>query len=307
MKSFILSKRFLVPLFILWLLHLAYLGWEMWRTYKDNLNGKGFPFSLKFKWILNLVAGSALVLSFLVAFLVAMILYSHYYVKKERPILKIFFSTYNIIVLILIASTVFAYKSFAEPKIRLKGYDLLSQIIWAKSNQEFKDKAPELEKMPAYKTPATMTLTELFQARDSLRSIKDVGAEFEFPYLRNDKRELQRIKYEINKRATVPFSVILFYFLGVLVGASFYRLHVIVPFLVGYLIIFTLWFYIEIFLERLYKKDQIGVFLGSNGAAIFFAFIAVAGFLILRKYGVFHKKTDIDQMEPIVSDKQETQ
>jgi len=300
MKAVILSRRFLVPLFILWLLHLAYLSWKLWRAYKDDLNGKGFPFSLKFKWMLNLVAGSALLLSFLVAFLIAMAFYSHYYVRKKRPTLKIFFSTSNIIILILIASTGFLYKSFAEPKIRLRGYDLLSQIIWAKSNEEFKYKAPEIEKMPAYKTPATMILTELFHARDSLRSIKNVNKEFEFPYLRNDKRELQRIKYEINKRVTLPFTVILFYFLGGLVGASFYRLHIIVPFLVGYLIIFTLWFYMEMFFERLYKKDEISLFLGSNGALIVFAFITATGFLVLKKHGVFHNKTDVDQMDPIV-------
>ena len=292
MKVFLFSRRFLVPLLIIWILHLIYVEWEMWRLWKDDLTGKGLPTSLKFEWLLIQASGYIMPLSFLVSFLIAMIIYSHYRAKKEKHISPDFFSTWNLLSVIFLAVIAFLYTSFIEPRSNLKSQELLAEIIWAKSYDELKDGLRNPKAGKSFKGPGTMTITELFHAKDSLKATYNIKEEYDFPYLNKDQRVLRKIQQEINKKISLPFTVILFYFIGLFLGASFYKIHVIDPLLIGYLILFVSWYYIRQVFERLYFKEDVEGFLGSNAATMFFGLLAIAWFLVLRKYEFFTEKNN---------------
>jgi len=288
MKVFLFSKRFLIPLCIFWILHLAYVEWEMWRLYEPDLAGKGFSSSFKMKWLLTQATGNVMPLAFLISFLIAMVFYSHYRVKKDKYIAANFFSKWSLLAVIFLAIVAFLYTSYIEPKSNFRSQVLLARIIWSKSVSEFKGISAE----GFSKSPAMMTIAELFHASDSLKTTDDIKEDHDSRYLNNNQRKLYKIRYEINKKISLPFLVILFYFLGMFLGASCYKIHVIVPFLIGYLIIFISWYYLQRIFERLYHGVNVGAFIGSNAATIFFSLLAVAWFFVLRKYGLFTMKNN---------------
>jgi len=290
MKYFILSRRFLIPLFIVWILHIAYLEWEMWRLYGADLQGKHFPASLIFEWLFLQAAGDLMIFAFLIAFLVAIVFFSYNIVNKKRSISSGFLSTWNLIVVLLFSTAVFIYASFIAPKDKLRSYEMLAALVWTKSYDEFKTGAFNIQGQ-GHKSSTTMTLPELFHAKDSLEAQDNIKEKYDFSRLSN-QREFDRIRYEINKKIGLPFTVIVFYFLGICVGALFYRTHVIVPVLFSYFILFTAWFYIHSVFESLYYRQSLGVFFAANGTTLIFAFAAIALFFALKKSHLFKNKDD---------------
>ncbi len=289
MKIFILSRRFLIPFFIVLLLHFAYIEVLEWSIWEDELYGKGVPSSLIYKWLLSRIGGSLLILSFVNSFFIAVVFYSHYNVRKERFISSTFFSKWNLLVVILLSLSAFLYISFAEPKNNIKRMEVLAEIVWAKPGEEFADDSLKLTpRSTHYKDNArSMNINELFNARDSLRALDNNGEEFSFPYGTAGTGQLRTVEYLIGKKFALPFVLIMFYVLGIFFGASFYKLHVIVPLIVGYFIFLTGWYYVQNVFEWLYKRQDFSAFIGSNGATIIFSVLAVVWFFVLKKYKLF--------------------
>jgi len=288
MRIFLFSGRFLAPFFIVWVFHLGFILWEAWHTWKQELTKKGLPSSLRNEFLLNQVASPVLLLTFLIAFLTAMVFYSHYRVRKEKHIPTKLFSVFNLTTVVLIAFIAFLHTSFREPAINARGQELLSKIVYG----DYTDTVPGNSKTAYRKAPRMMTIIELFRAKDSLKATYNINEKYNFPYLNNSQRELDRIRYEIGRKFSLPLNIIVFYFIGIFLGASLYRIHVIVPFLISYLVLFTLWYYVQQVIERLYHRQIIGVFFVAGGTAILFALLGVAWFFVLRKYRMFKKKND---------------
>ena len=291
MKIFLFSKRFLIPLFIVWFLQLAYTEWEVWRLWRDDFKGKGIPSSVIYRWLL-LQLTPVMVLSFVNSFLVALVFYSHYQVRKERSISSKLFSKWNLLAVILISLLAFLYSSFIEPANGAKNRALLAEIVWARAGEKFGDDSLRFtpRATDSRKNPRAMNIRELFNARDSLKVSGKDSKEFNFPYINQSGTELRTVEFLINKKFALLFIMILFYFLGIFLGASFYKIHVIVPLLVGYFIFLTGWYYMQRVFEWLYKRQEIGAFLGANGATIIFAVLVFAWFFVLKKYGLFSNR-----------------
>ena len=301
MRVFLFSKRFLIPLFIVWILHLAFLGWELWYTYEDNLTGKDLPSSLIIELLLLQLAGGLLTTTFLIAFLVAIVFYSHYLIKKDKIISQRFFSVMNMIALGCISVAALLYTSFVEPKSNLKSKAILAEIVYA--GLPNKDRLITNEPR---KSATEMTLPELFHARDSLNSKYDINEEYEFSYLNNNQRQLDKIRYEIGRKISLPLNIIVFYFIGIFLAASFHKLRVVIPLIVSYLILLFSWFYIQRIFENLYYKKVLGVFFAAGGMAMLFVLLAITWFFVLKKYGLFKRNILPDTSATIDFEKTES-
>ena len=297
MKIFILSRRFWIPFFVVLLLHVFYIEWQDWNTWKDELKGKGLPSSLIYQWLLTRIAGALLLLSFVNSFFIALVFYSHYHVKKEKFIPSKFFSTWNLLVVIILSLSAFLYTSFAEPKNNIRTMELLEKIVWSTPGEQPADDSVGLTSKSSHykKNPRLMNINQLFNARDSLRAMENKEEEFSFPYGTTGNGELRTVEYLISKKFALPFSVIVFYFLGIFFGATFYKLHVIIPVITGYFILLSGWYFVQRLFEWLYHQQHIGVFLGSHGATIFFSLLGVVWFYVLKKYKLFKINNNDDQ------------
>src|SRR4030095_14622653 len=212
MKIFLFSKRFLLTLFIVWILLLGYIGWSFWRLWSDDFEGKGLSSRVIFEFMLSHLGGPAIIMIFTSAFLLAIIFYSHFKVRKERFISLNFFSAWNLLAIILISLVAFLYTAYIEPNNATKSQALLAEIVWAKPGNKFKYDSIKLnikKRTSEFKPPTSMNINELFTARDSLRE-KDKEKEFSFPYYNRDNSQLAKIEYTIAKKISWPFVVILF-------------------------------------------------------------------------------------------------
>jgi hypothetical protein len=287
MRVFLFSKRFLIPLFIVWILHLAFLGWELWYTYEDSLTGKSLPSSLIMEFLLFQLAGALLTTTFLIAFLIAIVFYSHYFIKKDKIISQQFFSVMNLIALGVISVTAFLYTSFAEPKSNLRSKAILAEIVYSRPGDKPTDINDRIRTSETRKSVTEMTLPELCHARDSLKSKYDINEEYDFSYLNNNQRQLDKIRFEIGKKISLPLNIVLFYFMGIFLAASFHKLSVVVPLIGSYIYLLISWFYIQRIFENLYYRKVLGVFFAAGGTAILFALLAIAWFFGLKNYGLF--------------------
>ncbi len=176
---------------------------------------------------------------------------------------------------------------------------LLTEIVYAKPGEKFEEDSLKISTTSAdYKmTPRLMNINELFHARDSMRAAENNGKGFDLDDFINTKKELIAVEYLINKKLALPFVVILFYFLGIFLSASFYKIHVIAPVLISYIILLTGWHYIQRIFEWLYKRQDIGGFLGANGATIIFSLLVLVWFYVLKKYKLFETKDSLEQAD----------
>ena len=298
MKIFLFSRRFLIPFFIVLLLHFVYIEWQDWNAWKDELKGKGLPSSLIYQWLLTRIAGSLLILSFVNSFFIAVVFYSHHNVRKERFISSEFFSKWNLLAVILLSLTAFLYTSFAEPKNNIKTMELLKEIVWAKPGEQLADDSLKITPRSSdyKKNPRLMNINELFHAKDSLRALEKNGKEFSSPYFTAGNSKLRTVESLISKKFALPFVIILFYFLGIFFGASFYKIHVIVPLLISFFILLTGWYYVQRVFEWFYHQQHINAFLGANGTTIIFSLLVLVWFYVLKKYKLF-KTEDSDEQD----------
>lgn len=263
MKIFIFSRRFLIVFFSLLLLAGAYFFWEMRDLYYDDFKGKGLPSSVMTGWLLNNIAGRTLSLMILLSLLAGMSYYSHYASKRYGSAYKPF-SVLNITVVMAIALVLFLFVSFSAPSFTQRSLVTVSNMVFARTAEEFYK--AQKDTTPVTKTESIMTLPELIKEK------KEGG------------RPIKKLSYEIGKRIALPFSVILNYILGVLLGISFRRLPGIVPLLLSYFVLFAIIYYTDQYFRTQYNKDNIGSFLAANGTTIIFGMLAVVWYFILRRY-----------------------
>jgi hypothetical protein len=285
MKIFILSRRFLLPLFITWILHLGYAAWDMWRLYRYDFESKNMPASVKAEWLWGVVAGRVLITTFLLAFLVAMTWYSHYRMKKEsgyRP-----FALAPVLLVTGIAIAGFVYTSFCQPRITQRNMRLLSAVIYSGTLRDF---SMEIKNFPEiFKAPKAMTLPELLYARNELaREAMEPPTNPAFGnMLHRDRKE---IAYLIAEKEGLPVTIILFYILAVFLGASFRRVHLLFPLLIAYFIVFAGWYFGQEFSHKAYWREKLGAFWAANLMTLVLGIIALGWFFILQKRGVFRQK-----------------
>ena len=284
MKAFLISRRFLVPLFITWAGHLVYVGWRFHELYKDDFRGKGLPSSLMLQWLWSLV-GALMSLSFLLAFIVAMTFYSHYNMRKNKNEFRPF-SPINLMMVFVIALTGFLYTSFNEPRHNLQSKQILASIIYARSYSEYnlEIKRP----IDEYKSERMMTLRELYKRNVLLRSQKSIeppGNLFD----QGNERLIKEVNWQIAIKYALPFSIILFYIIGVFMGMSFYKVHWIIPILISWVLIFGGWYYCNRLFEFWFRNGKVNKFLGAFGPGILVCVLLGCWYFGLRKYGVFRK------------------
>jgi hypothetical protein len=280
MKVFIFSRRFLIPFFIVWIFTLGYLTWEFWELYRADFTGKGFRDSVIAEWLITLVGGKILYLSFLLALLAGVTFHSHYNSKRKVAVYMPF-SKVNILAIIVLALAGFIYMSFYEPLVSLRNKTLLSNIIYSGSDEELQ--SLQKDTLPATKHEITMTLSELYEARGIIAN-------------RDDKARLEgysmfirpeRIRYEIAKKTGVPFMIICVYALGVLLGISFRRLPRIVPLAIAYLFLYGALYYCDQYFRVQYFGGNTGILLGANGVTLIFGVLSIIWYFILRRSGFF--------------------
>lgn len=287
MKAFLFSRRFLIPLFITWAGYLVYLGWKLRELYKDDFSGKGLPSSLLFKWLWNVV-GELMLLSFLLAFVVAMTFYGHYNMKKNKSDFKPF-SPINLMMVFVIALTGFLYTSFNEPRHYLKSMHILSSVVYARSNNEYNlvIKKP----IDDYKSERMMTLPELYKRKAILRKQKSIESPGSF-FDEGNASLIKKVNWQIARKYALPFSIFLFYIIGVFMGMSFYKVHWIIPILISWLLLFGGWYYCNRLFEFWFKNGKVNVFLGVFGPGILVFVLLGCWYFGLRHYGIFKKKQE---------------
>jgi hypothetical protein len=286
MRIFLFSRRFLIPFFLILILHLVYFEWEAWQLYKDDLDKKGIPGSIKLEWMLRQAAGYVLSLSFLIAVLSGAVLYGHQYLKRNNDHRKIF-SPANILAIMIVSLVGFYYVSFLQPGNSTKARMLLADIVFARPEEPFERTTMELRK-----NWEQFTLPELYKARDSVQHVLLNPNSNLMDQLNTTKREYQRYDYLINNKIAYAFTIIVFYFFGILLGISFRKTVAAVPLLIGYFLLFPVWAYSEAILEELHARDKINAFLAGFGITILLALIGAGLFLLLRKYKFYKAREE---------------
>lgn len=291
MKVFVTSRRFLIPLLIVWIAQTGYLTWQMWIEYKGDFQGKGLPAWVKTEWFASLAAGSFVLPSFLAAFLVATAWYSHYRAKRDagcRP-----FSLISLLVATGIALLGFIYTSYCAPKMIGRNRELLVAVVYAGSSIEFEQaiKVPLL-----LRNPQVLTLPELLKTKDSLGLERQPAAD-DFVFGDNDNRKKREINYHIANKIGLPILILLFYVLGTLLGISFRRTYGAFPVLIAYFILFAGWYYGQEYFHRAYRREESGILMGANGMTLILTVIALGWLLIFRKYRMSGKEKNILQKE----------
>jgi hypothetical protein len=294
MKSFVVSKRFWIPFLVMLLTHIVALTWNIWMMYKDDFEGKILPPGIKTEWLWRQVSGKILLQCFLLAFIVGIIFYAHRAAKKDgeprRPL-----SLVNMIFAGLFSLLGFLHTSFYEPVNFRRGTGMLTEIIYARPGETV-----QLEKMNSddrINTPRTMTLPQLYQARNAVKSNEATAFD---NFFGDNKR---KISFSIAEKIAMPFTIIAFYLLGAVMGISFRRTHVIFPVLIVYFIVFSFLQFIQSYLERLYKREELSVFWGAYGMTVFAIVLAIVLLLILHSQGIFRRYNEeelynIDESKP---------
>lgn len=286
MKVFIFSKRFFIPFLIVFAGHFIYLTAEIYRVYQVDFNGKGVPSSVLWKWLWQ-SGGIFMGISFFAAFIVALSFYSHAKAKKDKNNFQPF-SRINILLVMVMAIAGFFYISFCVPKNTLKAAQILSNVVFARSYDEFK----KLMKDPVgnYKAERMMTLPELNRKKASAKNDENQHGISMFP--EKYRVAIQKINWEIARKYAFPLTIILFYITGIFVGLSFYKIHSIVAILFSYFFIFIGWYYCQQVFEYWYKRGAFNVFIGAFGAVMLLTVLLVGWYFGLKRYGAFDKKQE---------------
>jgi hypothetical protein len=287
MKIFLFSRRFLVPFFLTWILHLGFAEWKMWRLYKDDFAGKGLPGSLKTEWLLRQASGNLLLLSFLLALLIGTTYYAHQYLKRNSEHRSLF-SGKNLLVIVLLGLTGFYYTSFLQPGSEMKSRMLLADIVYASSKETFQRTTEAM-----YKTREMMTLPELYHARDSIAGTAVSHPEYLTPGGNNPKQhELRMYDFKIMEKIAFPFAVVLFYCIGILAGISFRKTIGLVPLLISYFLVFTGWYYAQSWMKLWFNQEKTNAFIANFGILLLLFVVAICLFLLLKKYGFYKSRPD---------------
>ncbi len=282
MKIFLFSRRFILPFLFAMAASLAYLFIKFWNLYKDDLKGKNIPFEIKTAWIQSLLGGKLLTTVFLLGLLIGIIYWSHDFLKFNNTHRSIFSAT-NLFILALIAVLAFWYDSYVAPKADEKARTLLLKMIYVDPEEGFK---PD-----AYTPPpqiSSMTLTELYKARDSV-----INGEPVYYMNRGGLRGLNRL---IFKKWAYPFSLVVIYFTGIMLGISFRKTVTIVPLLIGVFVFLSLWYYGHFLLDKMYLRDRTNVWTMAFGVTFIFAIIDYFLFRVLRKYGFYVEKYEVEEL-----------
>jgi hypothetical protein len=278
-RSFLFSRRFILPFLIALVLQQVYIVLKFWSLYKDDFGGTIMPSLRIGQWLWMVATGPFLITAFILALFMGIIYYSHYREKKDGFLFKPF-SFVNVLFLTILALTAFIYTSFYEGKVYKKQLTILMDAVYGKLHQGNSYHAGGTDFL--VNNEHTMNLTELYHARDSL--IKNTVADHEDHFLIPKSGFLLRnIKLVIAKKTMIPLVVFLFYLLGVWIGSSLYKVKKIFPLLIGYILIFNGWIYGQSICESLYKRDKTNAFIGANGINIVLAIIAIVGYFIWRK------------------------
>jgi hypothetical protein len=286
MKIFLFSRRFWIPLILALVVHVSYLTWDFWRIYKDDFVGKAIPKTYLNQWLVA-QAGMFVSYCFLPSFLVAIVYYSHCQFRKRKATYKPF-SIASWAGVIVMGLATFLYNEYGTPRMYLKSRSLLTDFIYSKPGEKFIRTSKEVEEEIKFFNVKTATLPELYHARDSIaidRSVKKNGG---FVPLGTIPVSMEkRINLEIGLRWNSTLGVIIFYVLGILLSATFYRTYAFIPILVGWLGLYYLSQAGKLLLETMYKQRKLGQFFGSYGMTILLGLIGVAWYLILHQKGLF--------------------
>jgi hypothetical protein len=287
MKIFLFSRRFLVPFFLGWILHLVYFQWEMWQLYKNDFEGKGLPGSLKIEWLLRQAGGRFLLWSFALALLVGAVYYGHQYLKKNSDHRQLF-SIKNILAIALVSLCGFYYTSFVQPHNDMKSRMLLADIVYAASGETFQ----RTIEVP-FKSREVMTLPELYHARDSIAAMPVVRPGFFTPGGNNPKQhELRMYDFKIMEKIAFPFIVIVFYFIGILTGISFRKTIAVFPLLISYFLVFGAWSYGQSWMRYLFQREKLNAFIANFGLLLLLSVLCTGLFFLLKKYRFYQPSSE---------------
>jgi lipopolysaccharide export LptBFGC system permease protein LptF len=190
---------------------------------------------------------------------------------------------------VLVALAGFLFTSFCEPGNVRKSRKIMTEMVYARSYEEFE---VEIKKQfDEYKNEKMLTLPELIRWRADFENEKTNRSQDIFNSHDNSSL-IRKVDWEIAGKYALPFIIILFYFTGVFMGMSFYRIHFIAPVLITFFLIFYGWYYCRRLFEYWYKKNDINVFWGAFGPGILICVLLVCWYFGLRKYGAFKKQEE---------------
>lgn len=248
--------------------------------YKDDFQGKGLSMSIKMEWLLR-QALATLTISFLFAFTVGIIYYSHYHFKKESDRF-IPFAKRALYMVALMSAVSFLYESFLAPRNAEKSMRLLSEIVYARSAGELQVQLEQPISGP--KDIKMLTLPELYRAKDSLqKNMIDQKADNSSYRLSSPEADLKKIRYSIGVKTAYPFLVFFFYILAVLLAFLFRRIPAIAPLLIGYFGLSAAWYYAQEAIRKSYMKGDVGFITGAYGVMFITGMLAIAGWWLYNR------------------------
>jgi hypothetical protein len=258
----------------------------MWDLYKDDFAGKGLPGSLKTEWLLRQAGGNILLSTFLLALLIGTTYYAHQYLKRNSEHRSIF-SGKNMLVITLLGLAGFYYTSFLQPGNDMKSRMLLADIVYTNAGEPFQ----RTEEM--HKTREVMTLPELYHAKDSIARTAVSHPEYLTPGGNNPRQhELRMYDFKIMQKIAFPFTVVLFYIMGILVGISFRKTIGLVSLLISYFLVYTGWSYGQSLMKQWFNQEKTNAFMANFGMLLLLLVVAIGLFLLLKKYGFYKSRPD---------------
>lgn len=287
MRSFVLSRRFFLPFFLLLIVYAGYTGWTFGELYWRDFQARGLPTTVFIRWLWLNTAGDILGYNILLSLLFGMVYWSHYYSGKQG---KQFtpFAARQVVSIGIIAIAGFVYVSFLSPVSTAKSQTMLSNVIFARSYSEFKELMGKQETVD-YRNEKAMDLWELYRLKRTQSLQKE---EPESPRLLQTRLQDKRwkIEFEINKKYVFPLTIILFWIMGILMGYSFCKIHRIFPLLIAFLILPAAWYYFQHGSEIAISRGRTGVISGLFRTDIILAAILLIWYFLLLKFRVIGKK-----------------
>jgi len=257
MNSFIFSRRFLIPLLLSWLLMISYYYWEFWRLYRGDLSGKGFPFSMKFELIFNMIANRILLICFLSAFVISIGFWYHRRLKSNsvNP-----FSFKQLFPVVIISFACFLFAAIGEPHILRKNRSMLTNMVFSKNLEDYEKFIIKAEEFSIVQ-PRMLTWSELLKKRkESSAEILEESRATDGIFRSGNVSRKESLDFEFYRRIALFPASLVFYIVGIMVAILFRRTFGVFVLVTGLVLTLFVWNVLLNIGERLFHRQQLNAF-----------------------------------------------